>query len=206
MFVVALVLVGYWLTPNTQQELLSDDLMNKDTNFKIDSSSSTKIESSNINESLKSKKEDASDLAEKAEAIQDPKKKNMLKIEKKSLLKVIGATDALAWQEKYELGVFNPAYEESWQDHMFNHAHELILDDRFSQDIEMSKIQCHDNRCDFKLKQVPGTSKSISVVTSKFILALKDHPAILESGQSRNVYIHSIQIKDGEPQVEASIY
>jgi len=129
-----------------------------------------------------------------------------INIDHKSLLKAMGATDALAWQEEYDLGVYNPVYDQTWQDDMYNRAYELVLHEDFSQDIEMTNIECKDKRCDIKLSQLPSSEKRGGQLASDFILSLKDHPAILESGRKRNVYINSIELIDGQQRLDASIY
>lgn len=129
-----------------------------------------------------------------------------LAISHKDLLKATGATKALKWQEKYDLGIYNPIYDQTWQDDMYNRAYELALGEEFSNDIEMTHIECQDNNCNLEIRQLASSKKSGSRLASEFILSLKDHPAILESGKKRNVYIETIQLVDGKHKVIANIY
>ncbi len=128
-----------------------------------------------------------------------------IKMDKKALLKIMGATDALAWQEEYDKGVYTPAYDLTWQDDMFNRAHQLVIDEAFSDDIEMKEITCENDQCSLTLIRLPSSTKGAGQVASDFILALKEHPSILESGRSRNVYINFIKNFDDDHVVDLVI-
>ena len=128
-----------------------------------------------------------------------------VKVDIKSLLKIMGATDHLTWQEEYDKGVYTASYDATWKDDMFNRAHELVIAPEFSDDIEISQMECKDDECGLKLRKIPSSEKGGGSIASDYVLALKNHPAILESGRSRNVYVNSIRIVDGEQIVDVVV-
>jgi hypothetical protein len=88
---------------------------------------------------------------------------------------------------------------------MFNRAHELVLIPEFSDDLEISKMECKEDECGLTLRKIPSSKKGGGAIASDYVLALKNHPAIIESGRSRNVYVNSIQVIDGEQVVDLVI-
>ncbi len=129
-----------------------------------------------------------------------------VKIDRRTLLKMIGATDELAWQEEYDKGIYTEVYDLTWQDDMYNRAYALAMHEVFNDDLVIDDLECKKRHCDLTLTKLESSTRSLGSLGAKYMLALKNHPAILESGKQRNVYIRSIGQADGKYQIKLSIY
>ena len=199
---VASLLLFYFYSADDKSVVVAGNEKTKETNVvsKDQSITSNPVTKESADENSVITAEDP-----KAEELLEENKPTNLAISESDLLKAMGATDSLKWKEEYDKGEYDPAYDQTWQDDMFNRAYELILEEKYSSNVDMSEIECKDNQCGLKLRKLPESSRSVSSVASDFMLDMRNHPAIIKSGKRRNIYINSIRNEEGGRTVDLVI-
>ncbi len=127
-----------------------------------------------------------------------------IKLSNKQVLKLLGDKKALEWQQQYDKKVYEPDYDITWKDDMLSEAYNLITTEKYQAKMQISEFNCQQDECKINMSDLSENSANLGDY-SKFMLDLKNHPAILKSGNKRNVYLESVKVKKNRRLVTLSI-
>ncbi len=184
--------------------VVSEEPVTSDKSVNINKENNANTNSDNTNNGAENKTIKPMQNSIAAESAVDNSENNNddVSIAKEDLMRLIGNKKSNKWQAEYDLGVYDPAYDETWQDDMLSRAHQLVSKEAYYGELSIDDFECKAKQCEMKLSKTNSGPMGMKMI-SEFTNELKDHPAILKSGKSRNVYINAI--KSGENGLEATV-
>jgi hypothetical protein len=117
---------------------------------------------------------------------------NQIKIAERELISILGNERALKIYDQYQLGEYDPAYDETWQYDMESAIYADIDVSALRGQASVQKYQCTKaSRCEANII-ITSNSESRLQDINDYVLNLKSNPAIMKSGKKRDVYIKEI--------------
>jgi len=107
------------------------------------------------------------------------------------LFEKIGSNETKRLVKKYNESDYDPKYDTTWQSDMQSKSIDE-LHKHFAQDVFVESYNCTDaSRCTLKISQLKSALLPTSEVVN-YMQSLRDTPAIMQSGMSRDVYLSHI--------------